>query len=104
MSTQTLPVSEAKQRFTEIVKEAEKFFDRYLITRNGKEAAVLMSADEYQSLLETLDILSNKKEVLAIAEGAAQARRGEIVSLEAYLSTKLRWRDRQKTHKRDGRR
>jgi prevent-host-death family protein len=47
MSTITLPVTEAKQRFTELVKGAEESFDRYLVTKNGKEAAVLLSAEEY---------------------------------------------------------
>lgn len=94
MSTITLPVSEAKQRFTEIVKNAERLFDRYLITKNGKEAAIVLSAEEYQNLLETLDILASKKEVRAIAEGAAHVRRGETISIRTFLSR------RQKTHRR----
>jgi prevent-host-death family protein len=98
MSTTTLPVSEAKQRFTELVKGVEKSFDRFLVTKNGKEAAVLLSAEEYENLLETLDILANKKEVLAIAEGALQAKRGETLSLNKYLSSK------KKSHKGNGRR
>lgn len=98
MSVITLPVSEAKQRFTEIVKGAEEYFDRYLVTRNGKDAAVVMSTQEYESLLETLDILANKQEVLAIREASAQARRGDTLSLEKYLVRK------QRSHRRAGRR
>ena len=90
MSVITLPVSEAKQRFTEIVKDAEKYFNRYLVTKNGKDAAVVMSAEEYESLLETLDILANKKEVFAIREASSQHRRGDTVLLERYLSQKQR--------------
>lgn len=88
MSTITLPVTEAKQRFTELVKNAEESFDRYLVTKNGKDAAVLLSAEEYENLLETLDILANKKEVRAIAEAESQARRGETISLSKYLASK----------------
>ena len=90
MSVITLPVTEAKQRFTEIVKSAQEYFDRYLVTKNGKEAAVLMSAEEYENLLETLDILSHKKEVRSFAVASAQARRGETVSLDSYLAQKRR--------------
>ncbi|MDI6803344.1 MAG: type II toxin-antitoxin system Phd/YefM family antitoxin [Bacteroidota bacterium] len=93
MSTITLPVTEAKQRFTELVKGAEESFDRYLVTKNGKDAAVILSAEEYENLLETLDILANKKEVRAIAEGSAQVKRGETLSLSKYLASK------KKTHK-----
>jgi antitoxin YefM len=88
MSTITLPVTEAKQRFTELVKNAEESFDRYLVTKNGKDAAVLLSAEEYENLLETLDILANKKEILAIAEGDSQAKRGETISLSKYLASR----------------
>ena len=88
MSVITIPVTEAKQRFTEIVKAAEQYFDRYLVTKNGKEAAVVMSAQEYESLLETLDVMADKKELRAIAQGSVQAQRGETVSLDAYLQQK----------------
>jgi len=49
MSTNTLPVAEAKQRLTELVKAAHEKYDRYLITRNGKRAAVIVSAEKYDS-------------------------------------------------------
>ncbi|MEK6570072.1 MAG: type II toxin-antitoxin system Phd/YefM family antitoxin [Bacteroidota bacterium] len=88
MSVNTLPVTEAKQRFTELVKAAEEMYDRYLITRNGKEAAILMSVEEYESLLETIDILVNRREVRAIAEAMVQVRRKETILLNAYLARK----------------
>lgn len=49
MSVVTVPVTEAKQRFTELVKGVEDYFDRYVVTKNGKEAAVVMSATEYKA-------------------------------------------------------
>ena len=95
MSVTMIPVTEAKQRFTEIVKRAEELFDRYLVTKNGKEAAVLMSAEEYESLLETIDVLASKREVQALSEATGQARKRETVSLEAYRSQKKAGRKRQ---------
>jgi prevent-host-death family protein len=85
-NVQTLPVSEAKQRLTLLVKSSEEMFDKYLITRNGKSSAMLMSADEYAGLMETLDILGHRKEVRAIAEGSKQARSGRTISLDRYLA------------------
>ncbi len=90
MSVIAMPVSEAKQRFTEIVKGVEEYFDRYLVTKNGKEAAVVMSAEEYEGLLETLDVLASKKEVRAIRDASAQARHGQTISLATYLLEKQR--------------
>jgi antitoxin YefM len=88
MSVTIVTVTEAKQRFTEFVKRTEEFFDRYLVTKNGKEAAILMSAEEYEGLLETIDVLASTKEVKALSEGSAQARKGETVSLESYRAQK----------------
>ena len=88
MSVTTVPVTEAKQRFTELVKGVEDCFDRYVVTKNGKEAAVVMSASEYESLLETIDILASKKEVRAIAVASEQARQGKTSSLDEFLKQK----------------
>jgi len=88
MSVTLVPVTEAKQRFTEFVKNAEESFDRYLVTKNGKEAAVLMSVEEYEGLLETIDVLAHTREVKALAEAARQAKQGETISLESYRSQK----------------
>lgn len=88
MSVTTVPVTEAKQRFTELVKSAEDYFDRFVVTKNGKEAAVVLSAAEYESLLETIDILGNKKEVRAIASGSQQARAKQTVTFAEYLERK----------------
>ena len=88
MSVTMMPVTEAKQRFTEIVRRAEEFFDRYLVTKNGKEAAILMSAEEYEGLLETLDVLASREEVQALSEATRQAKKHQTVSLEEYKSQK----------------
>jgi antitoxin YefM len=90
MSVTTVPVTEAKQRFTEIVKGVEECFDRYLVTKNGKDAAVVMSAQEYESLLETIDVLASKKEMRALVEAKEQSRGGETISLDNYLAQKKR--------------
>lgn len=96
MSVITVPVTEAKQRFTEIVKGVEDCFDRYLVTKNGKDAAIVMSAEEYENLLETLDVLSSKKEMRALLEGALQSQSGETVALDQYLTQKKRSANRRK--------
>ena len=94
MSVMTVPVTEAKQRFTEIVKGVEEYFDRYLVTKNGKDAAIVMSAGEYESLLETIDVLASKKEMRALVEAAGQLRGKETVALDDYLAQKKNSRRR----------
>ena len=80
----TVPLAEAKKNLSRLVKDADTMYDRFMITRNGVEAAVLMSASDYAGLLETLDILSCKDERQAIARAKRQVRQGQTTSLEAF--------------------
>ncbi len=77
-----IPLAEAKKQLSAIVKDADEKFDRFAITRNGVSKAVIMSSDEYEGLLETLDILSCKEEREAIARAKKQVREGKTVSLD----------------------
>lgn len=55
----TLPLTEAKSKFSRIIDEVADRDERIVITRNGRPAAVLISPSELESLLATLDILSD---------------------------------------------
>jgi len=77
-----IPLAEAKKQLSAIVKDVDEKFDRFAITRNGVNKAVIMSSDEYEGLLETLDILSCKEEREAIARAKTQVRKGKTVSLD----------------------
>ncbi|MFZ3252985.1 MAG: type II toxin-antitoxin system Phd/YefM family antitoxin [Syntrophales bacterium] len=77
-----IPLAEAKKQLSAIVKDVDEKFDRFAITRNGVNKAVIMSSDEYEGLLETLDILSRKEEREAIARAKTQVRKGKTVSLD----------------------
>jgi len=58
-----IPVSEAKARLTELVRESGA--EDIVLLRYGKPAAVLMSTDRFDSLMERLEDLEDS---LAIAE------------------------------------
>ena len=53
-----IPLADAKKQLSAIVKDADEKFDRFTVTRNGVSKAVIMSSEEYEGLLETLDILT----------------------------------------------
>lgn len=74
----TLTVTEAKKRILELVRDTDESFERYCITRNGEPKAILMSVDDYEGWLETLEIMSRKKVVEEIkkARRELEAERG----------------------------
>ena len=74
--TKTLPISEVKTKLPALVKGVAQRDDEIVITRKGRPAAVLLSMDEYEGLLETLDILSDPKLVQQLKRSEAYFRRG----------------------------
>jgi prevent-host-death family protein len=72
-----MPIAEARARFSEIVDAAQTTHERIEVTRNGRRAAVLLGADDYDTLLETLDILADADLMTAIAEAEAELACGE---------------------------
>lgn len=66
----TVPLSEAKDGLSGLIDEAESTHEIVSITRHGRPAAVLMAADDLESLRETLFWLSQPgiRETLAEAE------------------------------------
>lgn len=83
MATETLSLTELRPRLTELIERANQFFDRFLITRHGRTEAVLLAADDFEGLLETVEILSDTECVRRLAEAEEELARGGGHSLEA---------------------
>lgn len=55
-----LPLAEVKNRLSEVVEQVETQHARVTITKHGRPAAVVISADELDSLEETLRVPPEK--------------------------------------------
>lgn len=78
----TLPITEARENLTTLVNKASKLLDEFVITVNGKPAAVLMSAREYDGWRETNEILADKKLMKAIKQGEKDIKEGRVYDWE----------------------
>ncbi len=76
----TVPLAEARAQLSRLIDEAVRTHQRVEVTRKGRRAAVLLSAEDYDSIMETVDILSDADEVAAIAQAQASLRSGESYS------------------------
>ncbi len=79
-------LSEAKARLSEIMKEVVETRDMVTITRGGTAAGVLLSTEEYESLIETLEILSDPQLMTALKQAEKQAGKGNLLSHEEIWS------------------
>ena len=75
-----MPLAEAKDKLSGLVDEAETTHEIITITRHGRAAAVLMSADDLESLHETLAWLSKPGTRNAVAAAEREYAAGGTVS------------------------
>ena len=75
-----MTVTQAKDRLLDLVRELPGTGEVVAITRNGVPAAVLMSADRWQGLAETLDILADPKMMAALRRALRQAAAGKLLT------------------------
>jgi antitoxin YefM len=78
--TTTLPLTEVRDRLSEIVEDVTANGSEWTITRHGRAVAVILSADEYESLIETLNVLSDSETMDALAEAEADIEAGQLSS------------------------
>jgi prevent-host-death family protein len=80
--SETVPFTDAKAHLSELVDRVVGEHERFIVTRNGRPAAVLLSPDELEALEETVDILQDRRLMESIRRSREQAARGEQVELE----------------------
>ncbi|MBU4484442.1 type II toxin-antitoxin system Phd/YefM family antitoxin [bacterium] len=81
----SIKASEAKKRLLELIREADESFERYQITRNGEPKAVLMSVDDYDGWLETLEIMSSGEALNEIKKARKELNAGKGIPIEKIL-------------------
>jgi antitoxin YefM len=74
---ETMSLAAVKARFSELVDRVERQQDRVVVTRNGKPAAVLISADDLESLEETLAVMSDRSLAAQVRESQKAVAAGE---------------------------
>jgi len=77
-----LPITKARETLTDLVDKASKLFHEFIITVNGKPAAVLLSVTEYESLKETADVLSDKGLIKQLVKSEKEIAEGSYVTFD----------------------
>lgn len=78
----TIPMSKAKTHLARLLTEVEELGERVTITRSGKPVGVLLPVDEYEGLLETLEILGDSELSKAVREGLEDFEAGRVMTHE----------------------
>jgi prevent-host-death family protein len=84
----TLSLSEAKMKLSALVEAVRAADEEIIITKNGSPAAVLISAEEFESLKETEAVRSDRALMEEIRSGlqSLKENRARLYSLEELLT------------------
>ncbi|MBN1172841.1 MAG: type II toxin-antitoxin system Phd/YefM family antitoxin [Micromonosporaceae bacterium] len=85
--TQTVTVTDAKARLSELVATVAMTHEHVEITRNGEPAAVLVSTEELTALRETVAILSDPGAVADLRESEEDIAAGRVTDAEDLRAT-----------------
>lgn len=79
-SKTTISITEARKKIFDIAEEVQKPNKYYTLTEKGRPKVVLMSAEEFDSIMETMEILSDPKIMANIKKAEEEFKRGEYQS------------------------
>lgn len=93
-SKTTISISEARKKIFEIANDVQSPNNIYTLTENGKPKMVLISADEFESWMETLEVLKDfpdlKKDINKFEEDVKNKKYKNYISLEDILKKQLK--------------
>jgi prevent-host-death family protein len=77
-SSTILPVTKVKRELLEILKSMEEDYATITVTRNGKPVGIIMTPDQYEALLETIEILADNKILQALKASHKDFKSGRV--------------------------
>lgn len=82
MAMTTLPLATVRNRLSSLVDDVARTHDTLTITRNGTPAAVVLSVDVYESIMETLALLNDPTDRERLDEAERSVAAGEVTTRE----------------------
>ena len=83
LNMETLSLSEAKMKLSELIERVHSTDTEIIITKNGRPAAVLISPDEFEGWRETIAIKSDADLIDEIKKGiSAIKKKSKVYTLE----------------------
>ncbi len=83
--SETIPFTEAKAHLSDLVDRTVPEHERFILTRNGRPAAVLLSPEDLESLEETIDILQDRPLLDSIRRSRREAAEGKRLRLKDHV-------------------
>lgn len=78
-----MSISETRRRITSLESDMS-YEDTISVTNHGKEVLAILRWETYESIAETMDILSDPEGYNDLKIGIAQAQQGKLIDFEEF--------------------
>ena len=79
--TRTITLKELRPALPRVATAVAEMMDRFIVTRRGKPVMTILSPEDFEGLIETIEILSDRKAAKRIRRSLEEARNGKTRSL-----------------------
>lgn len=79
-----IPISEARKNIFQIADDVQKPDNYYTLTENGRPKVVIVSAEEFESWIETVEILNSPGIMREIKDSGRAYKAKDFVPLTVY--------------------
>ena len=76
----TMSLKELRPELPRVIARIDKKLDRYIVTKRGKPMVVMLSIEDYESLMDTLDLLADPQAMADLRKGEDDIRKGRTSS------------------------
>lgn len=80
----TISITEARKRIFDISDEVQRPGVHYILTDKGRPKSIIMSAEEFESWMETMEVLSDPKAMARIRQAEEEYERGDYMSWDDF--------------------
>ena len=74
-----LPMTEARHELTLLPEKLSETHETVTVTRRGKPVLAILPWEEYEALVETLEVLSDERLMTTLRRGLKEAREGKLI-------------------------
>ncbi len=80
--TEELSMVDARRQLTKLPEKLESDAGTVAVTRRGKPVLAIMTWDDYESIMETLEILGDDDALTQLRESVSEVKRGATIPWE----------------------
>jgi antitoxin YefM len=79
MRHEIMSVTKAKAKLLDLTRKVQEDGRAYILTRDGEPVSALVPIEDYESLMETTEILANEKTMQDLNAALADEQHGRVV-------------------------